>query len=70
MRRPPILAHAFFKQAVLQGEIGNDLLQGGGLTSKVLHLTGRRGAGRVARQPAPKEAMLQYDNAQELDNHS
>ena len=26
----PIPAHAFFKQAVLQGEIGHDLLQGGG----------------------------------------
>src|SRR6516165_10111625 len=48
----PIPAHAFFKQAVLQGEIGHDLLQGGGLTTKVLHLAGRRGAGRVARQPA------------------
>ena len=45
----PIPAHAFFKQAVLQGEIGHDLLQGGGLTTKVLHLAGRRGAGRVAR---------------------
>jgi hypothetical protein len=32
----PIPAHAFFKQAVLQGEIGHDLLQGGGLTTKVL----------------------------------
>src|SRR5258708_19584444 len=48
----PIPAHAFFKQAVLQGEIGPALLQGGGLTTKVLHLAGRRGAGRVARQPA------------------
>jgi hypothetical protein len=48
----PIPAHAFFKQAVLQGEIGHDLLQGGGFTTKVLHLAGRRGAGRVARQPA------------------
>src|SRR6185436_14750722 len=47
----PIPAHAFFKQAVLQGEIGHDLLQGRGLTTKVLHLAGRRGAGRVARQP-------------------
>src|SRR5450631_2406340 len=48
----PIPAHAFFKQAVLQGEIGHDLLQGCGLTTKVLHLAGRCGAGRVARQPA------------------
>src|SRR6476659_2027223 len=48
----PIPTHAFFKQAVLQGEIGHDLLQGGGLATKVLHLARRRGAGRVARQPA------------------
>src|SRR5215468_1225479 len=48
----PIPAHAFFKQAVLQGEIGHHLLQGGGFTTKVLHLAGRRGAGGVARQPA------------------
>src|SRR6478752_3756070 len=48
----PIPAHAFFKQAVLQGEIGHDLLQGRGLSTKVLHLAGRCGAGRVARQPA------------------
>src|SRR6478735_6659018 len=48
----PIPAHAFFKQAVLQGEIGHDLLQGSCLSTKVLHLAGRRGAGRVARQPA------------------
>src|SRR5262245_34417635 len=46
-RRP-----AFFKQAVLQGEIGRHLLQGGGFTTKVLHFTGRRGARGVARQPA------------------
>src|SRR6516164_6034856 len=48
----PIPAHAFFKQAVLQGEIGHHLLQGGGFTTKVLYLAGRRGAGSVARQPA------------------
>ena len=47
----PIPAHAFFKQAVLQGEIGHDLLQGGGLTAKVLHLAGRCGPRRVPRQP-------------------
>jgi hypothetical protein len=40
----------FFKQAVLQGEIGHDFLQGSGLTTKILDLAGRRGAGRVARQ--------------------
>src|SRR6202021_941716 len=31
---------------------GHGLLQGGGLTTKVLPLAGRRGAGRVARHPA------------------
>src|SRR5262249_11661216 len=48
----PIPAHAFFKQAVLQGEIGHHLLQGGGFTTKVLHLAGRPGAGGVGRPPA------------------
>src|SRR3974390_104703 len=48
----PIPAHAFFEQAVLQGEIGHHLLQGGGFTTKLLPLAGRRGAGSVARQPA------------------
>src|SRR6266513_436597 len=52
MPRPPHPRSCFFKQAVLQGEIGHDFLQGGGLTTKVLHLAGCRGAGRVARQPA------------------
>src|SRR6516225_3001662 len=32
--------------------MGHHLLQGGGFTTKVLHLAGRRGAGGVARQPA------------------
>src|SRR5258708_829613 len=41
---------AFFKQAVLQGQIG--YLQGSGLTTKVLHLIGGCRAGRVPRQPA------------------
>src|ERR1700739_4503549 len=52
MPRPPHPRSCFFKQAVLQGEIGHHLLQGTGLTTKVLPLAGRRGAGRVARQPA------------------
>src|SRR6516162_11015374 len=53
MPRPPHPRSSFFlKQAVLQGEIGHHLLQGGGFTTKVLHLAGRRGAGGVARQPA------------------
>src|SRR6516225_8543108 len=52
MPRPPHPRSCFFKQAVLQGEIGHHLLQGGGFTTKVLHLAGRRGAGGVARQPA------------------
>jgi hypothetical protein len=42
----------FFKQAILQGEIGYDLLQGSGLTTKDLHLIGGCRAGRVPRQPA------------------
>src|SRR5882672_4771158 len=51
MPRLPHPRSCFFKQAVLQGEIGHDLLQGGGLTTKVLHLAGRCGPRRVARQP-------------------
>src|SRR6201984_3477340 len=52
----PIPAHAFFKQAVLQGEIGHHLLQGGGFTTKVLHLAGRRGAGGGGGCPPPTGA--------------
>src|ERR1700761_6154957 len=51
MPRPPHPRSCFFKQAVLQGEIGHDLLQGGGLTTEVLHLAGRRGSRRIAGQP-------------------
>src|SRR5215471_21683994 len=41
----PIPAHAFFKQAVLQGEIGHHLLQGGGFHDEgpSPHRTSRRG---------------------------
>src|SRR6204780_2175348 len=41
----PIPAHTFFKQTVLQGQIGHHLLQCGGLTTKILHprRTSRRG---------------------------
>jgi len=48
----PIPAQTFFKQAVFQGQIGHDLLQGGSLTTKVLYFAGRRGARRVTGQPA------------------
>src|SRR5262245_40937146 len=48
----PIPVHAVFEQAVLQGEIGHDLLQGGSLTTEILHLAGGRGTRRVAGQPA------------------
>src|SRR4029077_18435466 len=43
MPRPPHPRSCFFKQAVLQGEIGHDLLQGSGLTTKIFHFAGRCG---------------------------
>jgi hypothetical protein len=48
----PIPAHTFFKQAVLKSEIGHDLLQCGGLTTKILHLARCCGSGGVTGQPA------------------
>jgi hypothetical protein len=47
----PIPAHAFFEQAVLQGEVGHDLLQGAGFATRLLHLVRGRLAGGVAGQP-------------------
>src|SRR5271156_1022907 len=44
----PIRNHAFFEQAVFEGEIGDDLLQGLRLAPKVLHLVGGRSTRRVA----------------------
>src|SRR5271155_3141475 len=44
----PIRNHAFFEQAVFEGEIGDDLLQGLRLAPKVLHLVGGCSARRVA----------------------
>jgi hypothetical protein len=40
------------QQAVLQGKFGHDFLEGRCLATEILHLGGRRGANRVARQPA------------------
>jgi hypothetical protein len=42
----------FFEQAVLQGEVGHDLLQGAGFAAQLLHLVRGRLAGGVASQPA------------------
>ena len=47
----PIRDHAFFKQSVFEGEVGDDLLQGLRLAAKILHLVGGRGARRVAGEP-------------------
>ncbi len=44
----PTLGHAFFKQAVLEREIGDDFLQRLGFAAQVFDLAGRGGAGRVA----------------------
>ncbi len=42
MPRPPIPAHSFFMQAVFQGEIDYDLLEGGGPGWEVGTLFNRR----------------------------
>jgi hypothetical protein len=42
----------FFKQAVLHGEIGHDLLQWWWLPTKILYLAGSRSTRCVTRQPA------------------
>ena len=41
----PIPRHAFFKQTVLQGEFGNNLLQGGCLTAQIPNVV--RGCSRA-----------------------
>src|SRR5579863_5907934 len=48
----PIPVQTFFEQAVLQGQVSHDLLQCGGLATKILDLTRRRGTRRVTSQPA------------------
>jgi hypothetical protein len=40
MPRPTIPRSCFLKQEVFQNEIGYDLLEGGGLAKKILHLGG------------------------------
>src|SRR3954452_24218162 len=50
-RLSPIPDHAFFEQAVLEGQVGHDLLQGGGLPTQVLHLVRRGSPRRVAGEP-------------------
>ena len=44
--------HTFFEQAVLEGEVGDDLLQGLCLAAEILHLVGGRSARRVAGKPS------------------
>src|ERR1700691_1379118 len=48
----PIPVHAFFKQTVLQGQIGHDLFQGGGLAPEILHLARCCGSRCGTRQTA------------------
>jgi hypothetical protein len=43
--------HTFFEQAVLEGEVGDDLLQGLRLATKVPHLVRSRSPRRVAGEP-------------------
>src|SRR3954464_9524196 len=49
-RLSPIPDHAFFEQTVLKGQVGHDLLQGGGLPTQVLHLVRGGGPRRVASE--------------------
>src|SRR5690606_35442873 len=44
----PIRDHAFFEQAVFQGQVGNAFLQGSGLAAQVMHFAGGRSAGCVS----------------------
>jgi hypothetical protein len=44
--------HAFFEQTVLEGQIGDGLLEGGRLDPKIFHLGARCLACGVARQAA------------------
>jgi hypothetical protein len=61
--RSPHPRSNFFEQAVLQGQISHDLFEGGGLTTKILHLAGRRGTRRVPpasrRLPASRNSLDQ-----------
>src|SRR3954465_1364330 len=50
-RLSPIPDHAFFEQAVLEGQVGHALLKGGGLPTQVLHLVRRGSPRRVAGEP-------------------
>jgi len=43
--------HAFFEQTVLEGQVGHDLLQGGGLPTQVFHLVRGGGARRISGEP-------------------
>src|SRR5665213_2427859 len=47
----PIRDHAFFEQTVLQSELGNDLLERGGLLAQALDVVGAGGAGGGACKP-------------------
>jgi len=46
----PIPDHAFFEQAVVQRQLGHDLLEGQSLTAQALDFIGCRLAGGIARQ--------------------
>ena len=48
----PIRNDAFFKQTVLEREVGNALLQRAGLPAQILDLVGGSGTGGVTSQPA------------------
>jgi hypothetical protein len=52
IRRPPHPRSCFFKQTVLEGQIGDDLFQSLSLPAQALHLVGGGRARRVAGEPA------------------
>ena len=49
----PIRRHAFFEQTVLQGQIGDHLLERRGLTPKIVDLVRGGGPGYIASQADP-----------------
>src|SRR5690606_16475062 len=48
----PIRDHAFFKQAVLEGQVGHAFLQRTGFPAQILDLAGGCGTGGIAGEPA------------------
>jgi hypothetical protein len=66
----PIRDHAFFEQAVLEGEIGDDLLQRLRLAAEIVHLVGGRGARSVAGNRPRLHCVLGYLTPQQFEDRN